>query len=96
MEAANCSDPVLFRALASEEGPATLLYDEIDAIFGKNATPSKEEQRGLLNAGYRRGAVAWRCEGEGSKQVVKPYPQAGSQALPGVWREGIRWYRGSA
>jgi hypothetical protein len=93
MEAANVSDAALFRALAGEAGPATLLYDEVDTIFGKNASTAKEEQRGLLNAGYRRGAVAWRCEGEGSKQTVKPYPVFGPKACPaqpGVARRAKR------
>ena len=84
MEAANVSDAALFRALSGDNGPATLLYDEVDALFGKQASNTKEEQRGLLNAGYRRGAVAWRCEGDGSKQTVTPYPVFGAKALAGI------------
>ncbi len=84
MEAANVSDAALFRALSSDDGPATLLYDEVDALFGKQASTTKEEQRGLLNAGYRRGAVAWRCEGDGSRQTVTPYPVFGAKALAGI------------
>ncbi len=84
MEAANVSDAALFRALSGDEGPATLLYDEVDSIFGKAAAKTKEEQRGLLNAGYRRGAVAWRCEGDGSKQTVTAYPVFGAKALAGI------------
>lgn len=48
METANVSDAALFRALSGEDGPATLLYDEVDSIFGRNAARTKEEQRGLL------------------------------------------------
>lgn len=84
MEAANVSDAALFRALSGDEGPATLLYDEVDALFGPQASVAKEEQRGLLNAGYRRGAVAWRCEGDGSRQTVTPYPVFGAKALAGI------------
>ena len=84
MEAANVSDAALFRALSGDDGPATLLYDEVDVLFGRGASTSKEEQRGLLNAGYRRGAVAWRCEGDGSKQAVTPYPVFGAKALAGI------------
>ncbi len=84
MEAANVSDAALFRALAGDGGPATLLYDEVDALWGRGATATKEEQRGLLNAGYRRGAVAWRCEGDGSKQTVTAYPVFGAKALAGI------------
>ena len=84
MEAANVSDAALFRALSGDTGPATLLYDEVDSIFGRNAAKTKEEQRGLLNAGWRRGAVAWRCEGDGSRQTVTPYPVFGPKALAGI------------
>jgi Protein of unknown function (DUF3631) len=57
---ANISDAALFRAIA-ELGP-TLLLDEVDAIFGAKAR-DREDLRGLLNAGYRRGAVARRMGG---------------------------------
>jgi Protein of unknown function (DUF3631) len=57
---ANISDAALFRAIA-ELGP-TLLLDEVDAIFGSKAR-DREDLRGLLNAGYRRGAVARRMGG---------------------------------
>jgi hypothetical protein len=84
MEAANVSDAALFRALGSEDGPMTLLFDEIDSIFGRNVAKTREEQRGLLNAGWRRGAVAWRCEGEGSKQTPVSFPVFGAKALAGI------------
>ena len=57
---ANISDAALFRAIA-ELGP-TLLLDEVDAIFGGRAR-EREDLRGLLNAGYRRGSVARRMGG---------------------------------
>jgi hypothetical protein len=57
---ANISDAALFRAI-KELGP-TLLLDEVDAIFGGKAR-EREDLRGLLNAGYRRGAVARRMGG---------------------------------
>lgn len=84
MEAANISDAALFRALGGDDLPMTLLFDEIDTVFGPRQAQSKEELRGLINAGYRRGAVAWRCVGEGSKQEVKPYPVFGPKALAGI------------
>ena len=40
--------------------PPTLLFDEIDTVFGPKAKDN-EEIRGLLNAGHRKGAVAGRC-----------------------------------
>jgi hypothetical protein len=57
---ANISDAALFRAI-TELSP-TLLLDEVDAIFGPKAR-DREDLRGMLNAGYRRGAVARRMGG---------------------------------
>lgn len=57
---ANISDAALFRVVA--ERHPTLLFDEIDAIFGAKAR-DREDLRGMLNAGYRRGAVVFRCGG---------------------------------
>jgi hypothetical protein len=60
LPAANISDAALFRAIA--ELAPTLLLDEVDAIFGAKAR-EREDLRGLLCAGYRRGAVARRMGG---------------------------------
>jgi hypothetical protein len=57
---ANISDAALFRAITLLK--PTLLFDEIDAIFGPRAR-DREDLRGMLNAGYRRGAVARRMGG---------------------------------
>jgi hypothetical protein len=55
---ANTSDAALFRTI-SKLSP-TLLLDEVDAIFKAR---EREDLRGLLNAGYRRGAVVRRMGG---------------------------------
>ena len=60
VEAVNVTPAYLFRKVGSEQGPPTVLYDEIDTVFGPKAKDN-EEIRGLLNAGHRRGAVAGRC-----------------------------------
>jgi len=61
VEAINVTPAYLFRKVGDEErGPPTILYDEIDTVFGPKAKEN-EEIRGLLNAGHRRGAVAGRC-----------------------------------
>ena len=60
VEAINVSPAYLFRKVGSEDGPPTVLFDEIDTIFGPKAKEN-EEIRGLLNAGHRKGAVAGRC-----------------------------------
>jgi hypothetical protein len=52
--AINVSAAYLFRKTGS--GTATILFDEIDTIFGPKAK-DHEDLRGLLNAGHRRGAV---------------------------------------
>lgn len=58
VSAVNVSPAYLFRKVGNEEG-ATILFDEIDTVFGPKAKEN-EEIRGLLNAGHRRGAVAGR------------------------------------
>ena len=55
----NCSAAYLFRKIA-EPGGTTLLYDEIDTVFGAKAKEN-EDLRGLLNAGHHRGATVGRC-----------------------------------
>ena len=60
VEAVNVSPAYLFRKVAADEGRPTILFDEIDTVFGPKAKDN-EEIRGLLNAGHRKGAVAGRC-----------------------------------
>ncbi len=51
----NITDAALFRSIAQER--STLLFDEIDAIFGPKAR-DREDLRGMVNAGHRAGAAA--------------------------------------
>jgi hypothetical protein len=60
VQAVNVSPAYLFRKVADEAGRPTILFDEIDTVFGPKARDN-EEIRGLLNAGHRKGAVAGRC-----------------------------------
>lgn len=64
VEAINATPAYLFRKVGQgAEDPSqqvTILFDELDTIFGARAK-EHEEIRGLLNAGHRRGAVAGRC-----------------------------------
>jgi hypothetical protein len=62
---ANISDAALFRVI-DERGP-TLLVDEVDAIFGKSSP--RDELRGILNAGYRRGASTHRMGGRQNSEL---------------------------
>jgi hypothetical protein len=56
----NVTPAYLFRKVSDEAGPPTILYDEIDTVFGPKAKDN-EDIRGMLNSGYRKGAVAGRC-----------------------------------
>ena len=77
---ANISDAALFRAIA-KLGP-TLLFDEIDAVFGPKAR-DREDLRGMLNAGYRRGAVAWRMGGA-NNTTLESFPVYSAKAFAGI------------
>src|SRR6266542_3904296 len=80
----NLTAPVLFR-LVDQHQP-TLLLDEVDAYL-----PQSEELRGLLNAGHKRGACAYRCEGEGKAvrafHAFAPAALAGIGSLPATLRD---------
>ena len=57
----NISNAALFRLAA---GGATLLFDEVDNIFGRNGD---EDQRAIINASSRRGQKAIRMAGPATK-----------------------------
>ncbi|MFI6696683.1 DUF3631 domain-containing protein [Streptomyces sp. NPDC050433] len=63
----NASANALFRLVEAPEGTPTLLFDEIDTVFGPKAG-GDELVRGFLNSGYRRGGKSLRCVGDGSSQ----------------------------
>jgi len=60
----------------------TLLLDETDAIFGPKAR-DREDLRGMLNAGYRRGAVAWRMGGA-NNTTLEAFPVYCAKAFAGI------------
>lgn len=55
VHAVNATPAYLFRKVSDESGPPTVLFDEIDTLFGPKAKDN-EEVRGMLNAGHRRGS----------------------------------------
>ncbi len=59
--AVNMSAAALFRLVGCDEGLPTILFDEIDTVFGPKAK-EHEDIRGLLNAGYRRGSYTYRAK----------------------------------
>jgi hypothetical protein len=73
----------IFRKVGAESGAATILYDEIDTVFGPKAKDN-EEIRGLLNAGYRRGATAGRCVIRGKTVETEELPAYSAVALAGL------------
>jgi putative DNA primase/helicase len=77
----NLTVAVLFRLVNAHK--PVLLVDEYDAWMREN-----EEIRGLLNAGHRRGAKVYRCEGDGNEvrafDAYAPAMLCGIGALPGT------------
>jgi hypothetical protein len=84
----NVSPAYLFRKVGSEEG-TTILFDEIDTIFGPNAKDN-EDIRGLLNAGHRRGATTGRCVVRGANVSTEELPAYAAVALAGLGCSPIR------
>jgi hypothetical protein len=72
----------LFRKVG-EQGGCTILFDEIDTVFGPKAKEN-EEIRGLLNAGHRRGAAAGRCVIRGKEVFTEEIPAYCAVALAGI------------
>jgi putative DNA primase/helicase len=82
LRAESITPAVMFRLVASQR--PTLLLDEVDSY----RLDDKEELRGLLNAGHKRGGMAYRCEGDCNTvrafPVYAPAVLAGIGALPGT------------
>lgn len=83
MVAVNASAAALFRAVSGAEGRPTILFDEIDTVFGPKAGEN-EELRGFLNAGHRRSGVTYRCVGDGGNQSVQAFPSYCGVAVAGL------------
>lgn len=56
-----CSVAYLFHKVSDTDVLPTILFDEIDTVFGHKVKDVHEDVRGLLNAGHRRGATYGRC-----------------------------------
>ena len=79
----NVTPAYLFRKCGSEDGPPTILFDEIDTVFGAKAR-EHEELRALLNSGHRRGAKAGRCVVRGKIVETEEISSYGAVALAGL------------
>jgi hypothetical protein len=83
VEAINATAAYLFRKISDADGLPTILFDEIDTLFGVKAR-EHEEVRGVLNAGHRRGAVAGRCVVVGKTVKTEELPAYCAVALAGL------------
>jgi hypothetical protein len=79
----NVSAPYLFRKVADDAGRPTILYDEVDCIFRDGAN-NNEDVRALINAGYRKGAVAGRCVVRGHTVETEEMSAYCAIALAGI------------
>jgi Protein of unknown function (DUF3631) len=88
LTADDLSGAALFRLVESRR--PTLLFDEVDAVFGKKNSDSTEDLRKILNSGYKAGKRVLRCERSGNAIELKefdpycPKATAGLHELPGT------------
>ena len=83
IESVNATPAYLFRKVSDEDGLPTILYDEIDTVFGPKAKEN-EEVRGFLNAGHRKGAMAGRCVMSGKTIRTEELPAYCAVAMAGL------------
>ncbi|MFD5062963.1 MULTISPECIES: DUF3631 domain-containing protein [unclassified Streptomyces] len=83
MLAVNARAAALFRSVSDPAGRPTILFDEIDTVFGPKAGDN-EELRGFLNAGHRRSGVTYRCIGDGGNQTVVEFPSYTAVSVAGL------------
>jgi hypothetical protein len=77
----NASTSAVFRMVATN-GPISLLWDEVDAIFTGSGSGGYEDLRAMLNAGYKRTACVARCVGD--SHSVQRFPVYSPVALVGL------------
>ncbi|UHQ19186.1 DUF3631 domain-containing protein [Lysobacter sp. KIS68-7] len=85
MFAFGASAAAIFRSMGA--GPVSLLFDEVDTIFGSTGkNDTHEDLRALINVGYKRGAKVPRCVGPKHDvhhfDVFAPVALAGLGNLP--------------
>lgn len=96
MQTANISEAAAYRVI--ENDSPTLLFDEVDAVFGGKSERA-EALRGIINAGHRRGGAAIRMVNMttvGTFNVFCPKALAGIGNLPDTIADrsiGIRLQR---
>ena len=83
LHSVNNSVAFVIRKIADESGQPTILYDEVDALFG-NKQPDKADLLALLNAGHRKGATSGRCLIGAGKVALEELPAYCALALAGL------------
>lgn len=83
VHAVNTTSAYLFRKVSDADGAPTILYDEIDTVFGPKAKDN-EDIRGMLNAGHRKGAMAGRCVVRGKSVETEELPAYCAVMLAGL------------
>jgi hypothetical protein len=84
IESVNVSPAYLIRKISDQDGRPTLLYDEIDTVFGPKAKNNNEEVRALLNAGYRKHSTVGRCIPSGKEFLTQDLSAYCAVALAGL------------
>lgn len=75
---------IVRKIAATPDEPPTLLLDEVDTVFGVRNDPAKEELRGVLNSGHRRGAKTGRVVTRGREFTPEEFPAFCAVALAGL------------
>lgn len=79
----SASPAVIVRLVSN--GRPTILYDEIDGVFGNaKAQEANADLRSILNGGYRRGAKVHRCVTHGKKVETEELDAFSAVAVAGL------------
>jgi hypothetical protein len=71
--------------MIDEANPPTFLLDEMDTVYNRRtADPNAENMRRFLNAGFKRGAVFYRCGWQGKEIIVEKLPAYCPKAVAAV------------
>jgi hypothetical protein len=79
----SASPAVIVRKIAQDR--CTILYDEIDGVFGTmKAQEANLDLRSVLNGGYRRGAKVHRCATHGKKIEIEEFEAFAAVVVAGL------------
>ena len=87
VELINVTPAYLIRKIGNQAERPTLLYDEIDTVFGLKAKKDNEDVRAILNAGHRKGATSGRCAVLGHTVRTEEIPVSNPPRAKQTWGE---------